>query len=106
MAKWAYPVLARVMLRRELGCEPAQGQVDSRVEEIADESVKVPSSDAVIAALERGEEVRWFHHSILAFMPPDRLTSLKELYPWRLECVDYEESLQWEIAVTFPHYKE
>lgn len=35
-------------------------------------------------------------------VPPNRFTWLQKLYPWKLECEDYEENLQWEIAVTSP----
>ena len=31
---------------------------------------------------------------------------LQKVYPWKLECKGYEENLQWEIAVAFPHHKD
>jgi len=27
------------------------------------------------------------------------------VYPWKLECEDYEENLQREIAIAFPHHE-
>ena len=62
--------------------------------------------DTIIAALEKGEEVRLVSSWYICVRATQPVYVLQKVYPWRLECVDYEENLQWEIAITFPRHKD
>jgi len=84
-SRWGRPVIARIMLRNELGREPTTAEVGDRMEKLGEKTVKLPPPDVVRAAFEKGEE---------------------KLHPWKLECKGYEEELQWEIVASFPHYKK
>lgn len=84
-ATWARPMIARIVLRQKLGREPTRSEVATQVRKIKEKSVEPPSTKVIVEAFENGDE---------------------KLYPWKVECKDYEEELQWEIAVTYPHYEK
>lgn len=81
---WGRPTLARIALRKGLGREPTEAEVMNQVRKLRKKSVERPSSKMIREAFENGDE---------------------KVYPWKLECQGYEENLQWEIAVTWPHYR-
>lgn len=53
---WARPVLARIILRVELGREPTTAEVYSQIKRLG--TVQLPQLNDIIAAFEKGEEVR------------------------------------------------
>ena len=57
-------MLARVTLRQELGREPTDDEVGNQMKKLAKKTVAPPSLDAIIAAVEKGEEVRPSRRSI------------------------------------------
>ena len=59
--EWAHPILARIMLRQEFGCEPTTNEVSSQIGRLKRKSVLLPSLSTITAAFENGEEVRPFH---------------------------------------------
>ena len=93
------------MLREELGREPTKKEVNDRVHQIKDKAEEPAPVDTIIAALEKGEEVRPVSSWYICVRATQPVYVLQKVYPWRLECVDYEENLQWEIAATFPHHE-
>jgi len=78
-------MLSRITLRQEMGREPKKAEVDNHTEKLENKSVPLPSQNAVVAAFESGQE---------------------KIYPWKLVCEDYEEDLQREIAISFPHHEK
>jgi len=99
-------MLARIMLRKGFGREPTKKEVNGLIEKLTSKSVPVPSLDTIIAAFENGEEVCPFLHRRILIAPPNWFTWPQKLYPWKLQCQDYEDNLQWEIAITFPGYEK
>lgn len=100
-------MIARITLRGELDREPTKKEVNDRVQALNDKSVGAPSREAIITALENGEEVRpIFAPSYLRSRHQTGFAWLQKLYPWKLECDDYEQNLQWEIANTFPRHEK
>lgn len=92
-------MVARIMLRNELGQEPTADEVKNRMKELRK---KIIPPEVITTAFVEGKEVR----QILSISPWAAHTLLpQKLYPWKLECQGYEESLQWEMAVAFPHHK-
>ena len=55
--RWARPMLARIMLRQELGREPTPEEVEDQVVKLKTKCVPPPSLDAIAEAFGRGEEV-------------------------------------------------
>ena len=50
-------MLARIMLRLEVGREPTGDEVDNQIEKLKEKSVSLPSFGVITAAFENGEEV-------------------------------------------------
>ena len=101
--EWARPMLARIMLRQEFGREPTASEIGCQIGRLRRRSVSLPPLNTITAAFENGEEVRPFQCCI--HIPTPTQSMLQRVYPWKLECEGYEENLQWEIAVAFPHHK-
>ena len=61
-ARWAHPMLARIMLRQELCREPTSEEVWDQIAKLKTKSISPPSLDAIAKAFGRGEEVCLPHH--------------------------------------------
>ena len=102
-ANWARPMLARITLRLKIGREPTDDEVDDQIIRLSEKSVSLPPFDAITAAFENGEEVCPFRRCVHIWAANQ--CTLQKIYPWKLECDDYEEDLQREIARAFPHHE-
>lgn len=54
---WGRPIIARILLRRELGREPTEAEVKVQITKLDGGSSPLPPLGVITAAFERGEEV-------------------------------------------------
>lgn len=106
MVKWARPILARISFRREFGREPTDDEVDVRMKKFNDGTLPLPLLGAITAAFMSGEEVRPFASWSYSRSRATNWFALQKVHPWKLECEDYEEDLQREIAIAYPYHEK
>jgi len=103
--KWAHPMIARIMLRERLCRKPTDDEIVDQIEALKEKSAVLPPLETIAAAFENGEEVRPVSFGRSMRIQVANLLALQKAFPWKLECEDYEENLQREIAIAFPHHE-